>query len=167
MLVRRANAIWKGTIRSGSGLMRLGSGAWEGPYTFASRFENGEGTNPEELIGAAHAGCFSMALAAALAERKIAPDVIRTDAEVGVEPVRGGYAIRTVRLVTRAVVPGIDEAKFREWAEDAKRNCPVSRALTGVSIELDALLVTEIAPEAPAGGERSGRGPGSAPVSSG
>jgi osmotically inducible protein OsmC len=142
MLIRKANAIWNGTLKDGNGRMRLGSGAWEGQYSFGSRFENGVGTNPEELIGAAHAGCFSMALAGKLVEAGHPSEVIRTAAEVGLEPMRGGYRIKSIRLVTTAVVPGIDAVRFRECAEDAKKNCPVSKALGGgVDIELDATLV--------------------------
>lgn len=147
MTVRKANAIWEGALKGGAGRLRLGSSDWEGPYSFASRFESGEGTNPEELLGAAHAGCFSMALAGNLAEEGHPPEVIRTDAEVAIEPVRGGYEIRSIRLVTTAVVPGIDEASFEECAEDAKNNCPVSKALAGVDVTLDAELAEK------AGGE--------------
>lgn len=142
MPIRTANAEWKGTLREGSGTMRLGSGAWEGPYSFGSRFESAAGTNPEELLGAAHAGCFSMALSANLVAVGHPPKVIRTTAEVGLEAMRGGYLIKSIKLVTRAVVPGMDETAFRETAEDAKKNCPVSKALGGgVEIELDASLV--------------------------
>lgn len=141
MLIREANAIWNGTLKEGSGRMRLGSGAWEGPYSFGSRFENEAGTNPEELIGAAHAGCFSMALSGKLVEAGHPPEVIRTSAEVSLEPMRGGYRIKSIKLITTAIVPGIDEAAFRACAEDAKKNCPVSKALSGgVDIELDATL---------------------------
>jgi osmotically inducible protein OsmC len=140
MLVRKANAVWEGTLKKGSGKMRLGSGAWEGPYSFASRFESGAGTNPEELIGAAHAGCFCMAFADTLTKAGHPPTAIRTEAEVRFEPMRGGYRITSILLTTRGVVPGIAEADFLRYAEDAKKNCPVSNALKGVDIQLDAKL---------------------------
>jgi osmotically inducible protein OsmC len=164
MPLRNANAVWEGTIKDGGGIIRLGSGACEGPYSFASRFERGTGTNPEELIGAAHAGCFSMALADALAARGVSPEIIRTDAEVDLEPVSGGYEIKSVRLIATAVVPGINDAGFRECAAHAKQNCPVSRALSGVEIKLEAKLAQKMAREVakareaePSGSGNSGR----------
>lgn len=120
--------------------MRLGGGAYEGPYSFASRFEEGKGTNPEELIGAAHAGCFSMALSGGLGKAGLKPQKIETTSKVHVERVGEGFSITKIELSTRGVVPGIDEATFRKYAEDAKKGCPVSRALTGVEIVLDAKL---------------------------
>jgi lipoyl-dependent peroxiredoxin len=140
MLVRKSNAVWDGTLKEGKGRMRLGSGAWEGPYSFASRFESGPGTNPEELIGAAHAGCFSMALAATLTDAGHKPTSIRTEAEVRFEPMRGGYRITSILLTTRGIVPGITDADFVKYATDAKIGCPVSNALKGVDIQLDAKL---------------------------
>jgi osmotically inducible protein OsmC len=145
MLTRKANAMWEGTLKEGKGKMWLGSGAWEGPYSFDSRFGGGKGTNPEELIGAAHAGCFSMEFAAKLTDAGYPPKGIRTDAEVGIEPMRGGYAITSVRLMTRGAVPGIAEAEFRKIAEAASKSCPVSKALTGVQVSLEAKLVASIA----------------------
>jgi lipoyl-dependent peroxiredoxin len=140
MAVRNANANWHGSLRGGDGAMRLGSGAFEGPFSFRSRFEEGEGTNPEELIGAAHAGCFSMALANGLSEAGHEPDSVETDARVHLEMGDEGPGITRVELRTRARVPGIDEEEFRRQAEAAKQNCPVSKALGGVEIELDAQL---------------------------
>jgi lipoyl-dependent peroxiredoxin len=140
MAVRNANANWQGSLRGGDGAMRLGSGAFEGPFSFRSRFEEGEGTNPEELIGAAHAGCFSMALANGLSEAGHEPDSVETDARVHLEMGDEGPGITRVELRTRARVPGIDEEEFRRQAEAAKQNCPVSKALGGVEIELDAQL---------------------------
>lgn len=141
MPTRTANARWDGTLEDGSGTMALGSGAYEGAYSFASRFEEGTGTNPEELIGAAHAGCFSMALSAGLSSEGYTPKRVSTEARVELQTGDAGPAISRIRLITEAEVPGIDEATFLEFAEDAKDNCPVSKALAGTTIELDAKLV--------------------------
>jgi osmotically inducible protein OsmC len=140
MPVRTASAKWNGSLQQGDGTMALGSGAYEGPFSFRSRFEEGDGTNPEELIGAAHAGCFSMALSAVLGEGGHTPDSIETSAKVTFEVGEGGPRISTIALTTRGSVPGLDEAGFKEAAEAAKANCPVSQALTGVEISLDAAL---------------------------
>jgi osmotically inducible protein OsmC len=140
MPVRTASAKWNGSLMEGGGTMALGSGAYEGPFSFRSRFEEGDGTNPEELIGAAHAGCFSMALSAALGEGGHTPDSIETSAKVTFEVVEGAPTISRIELTTRGSVPDLDEAGFKEFAEGAKANCPVSRALTGVEITLDAAL---------------------------
>ena len=137
MLVRTSKAVWEGGIK-GSGTMRVGDGVFEGKYTFASRFESGRGTNPEELIGAAHAGCFSMALALGLEQAGYRPERIATTAKVTVEKVGDGFRITTIDLDTEGMVPGIDEARFREKAEEAKKGCPVSIALAGVNIRLAA-----------------------------
>jgi osmotically inducible protein OsmC len=121
--------------------MRLGSGAYEGRYSFASRFEEGTGTNPEELIGAAHAGCFSMALSAGLERAGFPPTSVETSATVHQVPADGGgFRIGRIDLATTAEVPGIDPAAFQEQAEAAKANCPVSRALAGVDIQLEPSL---------------------------
>lgn len=141
MPVRKANAVWSGGLKDGNGKMALGSGAYEGPYSFTSRFEEGTGTNPEELIGAAHAGCFSMALSAGLERAGHAPKRVATSAQVHLEKGDAGFSIRRIHLTTEAEVPGIDQAAFQEQAEGAKANCPVSKALTGVEITLDAKLV--------------------------
>lgn len=138
---RRAEAEWKGDLRKGAGRMKLGSGAFEGAYSFGSRFEEAKGTNPEELIGAAHAGCFSMALSGGLSAAGHAPRRIHTTAKVQLEKAGEGFEIRRIDLETEAEVPGIDEAKFQEQAEAAKRNCPVSKALAGPEIRLKAVLV--------------------------
>jgi osmotically inducible protein OsmC len=140
MPVRKATAEWEGRLRDGRGTMRFGSGAFEGAYSFASRFADGKGTNPEELIGAAHAGCFSMAFAGMLEEAGHTPGRIRTTASVTIEKVGDGFSITKSRLVTEGKVPGIDEAAFLEIAEKAKAGCPVSRALKGVEISLEATL---------------------------
>lgn len=141
MPVRSANAQWNGSLREGNGTMKMQSGAYEGPYSFVSRFEEGPGTNPEELIGAAHAGCFSMALSGALGRAGFTPESIATTARVHIENTGGGFSITKIELQTEAKVPGIDEAAFLETANGAKANCPVSRALAGVEISLDAKLV--------------------------
>jgi lipoyl-dependent peroxiredoxin len=141
MAVRTANAVWEGNLQAGKGKMALGSGAFEGQYSFASRFEDGVGTNPEELIGAAHAGCFSMALAATLSNSGFEPKSVRTTAKVHLLKKDGGFVIPTIDLDTEASVPGIDAAKFQELAETAKKNCPVSKALASVEIKLNAKLV--------------------------
>ncbi|HYQ86958.1 MAG TPA: OsmC family protein [Bacteroidota bacterium] len=141
MPVRSANAVWEGDLRSGKGVMRLSSGAFEGAYSFSSRFEEGTGTNPEELIAAAHAGCFSMAFSNGLAKAGFTPKKVQTTARVKLEKVGEGFKITTIELSTEGQVPGIDENKFQEQAEGAKKNCPVSQALTGVNITLQAKLV--------------------------
>ena len=140
MPTRKASAIWKGDLRKGKGHMSFGSGAYEGAYSFASRFENGTGTNPEELIGAAHAGCFSMAFAHRLAQAGYAPDQIETKASVSLENTETGFKITHVVLETEAKVPDIEIDTFLKLAEDAKANCPVSQALTGINIKLLATL---------------------------
>ena len=139
MPTRNAHARWQGDLKSGKGTMKLGGGAWEGPYHFASRFESAEGTNPEELMGAAHAGCFSMALAAALGKAGFQPRHVHTTAKVHLEKVGEGFAITAIDLDTEADVPGIDEATFQKTAEGAKTGCPVSKALA-VEIRLHARL---------------------------
>ena len=138
---RTAEAQWEGSLQDGKGTMRFGSGAFEGQYSFASRFEEGTGTNPEELIGAAHAGCFSMALSAGLGRAGFTPDRVHTTASVSLEKGDSGFRINRIDLVTEASVPGIDEATFQEQAETAKANCPVSQALAGTQITLKATLV--------------------------
>jgi osmotically inducible protein OsmC len=140
MPARKASAVWEGDLKAGKGKMRLGSGAYEGPYSFASRFEEGKGTNPEELIGAAHAGCFSMALSAGLGKAGFTPKRIQTEASVYLEKAAEGFKISRIELRTVGEVPNIDERTFREQAEAAKKGCPVSKALAGVEISLDATL---------------------------
>ena len=140
MSVRAAHARWEGDLRQGKGSMRLGSGAFEGQYSFASRFEEGTGTNPEELIGAAHAGCFSMAFSNMLAEAGHVPTRIETKARVHLEPVDGKPTISRIELETEGHVPGIDDTTFQDVAQRAKAGCPVSRALAAVEISLRARL---------------------------
>jgi osmotically inducible protein OsmC len=139
MPTRNATARWDGPFKGGSGQMSFGS--FEGPYSAESRFEDGEGTNPEELIGAAHAGCVSMALSLALGNEGHEPETIDTDAAVHIDPAEGGgFEITKVELTTRAKVPGIDEDEFKRIADQAKQGCPVSKALSGAEITLDASL---------------------------
>jgi len=141
MATRSAEAEWKGNLLQGQGTMKLGSGAFEGKYSFPSRFESGAGTNPEELIGAAHAGCFSMALSAGLGKSGFTPTRIHTTAKVHLEKVGEGFAITKIELTTEAEIPGIDAKTFQEHAEGAKKGCPVSKALAGTEISLTAKLV--------------------------
>lgn len=144
MAIRSASAVWQGNLKNGSGSMKLGSGAFEGKYSFASRFEDGKGTNPEELIAAAHAGCFSLALANILAEKGFVPKEIRTSAKIKIEKTGEGFRITSVELSTEAQVPNVSKDKFIEYAEDAKANCPVSKVLAGVEIKLRAELVQHV-----------------------
>lgn len=137
MAIRESSAIWNGNLVDGKGTMRLASGAYEGEYTNASRFEEGPGTNPEELVGAAHAGCFSMFLSAILSDAGHAPVRIATTAKVHLG---AGPRIRLIELSTVGEVPGIDEATFVEFAEKAKVGCPVSQALSAVDMKLTASL---------------------------
>ena len=138
MPTRISDAVWKGDLKAGKGSVKLGSGAYEGQYNFSSRFESGVGTNPEELIAAAHSACFSMALAAGLSGAGYTVDSVHTTAKVKVEPVGGGFEITSIALETEAKVPGIDKAKFDEIAAATKEGCPVSKALKAVPVSLDA-----------------------------
>lgn len=137
---RSSSAVWEGDLQQGHGTMKIGAGAWEGPYSFKSRFEDGRGTNPEELIAAAHAGCYSMALSAALSKAGSPPTKIETTAKVSLTKGETGFNIGKIHLVTRGAVPGVDAAKFKTFAEEAKKNCPVSKVLAGAEITLDAAL---------------------------
>lgn len=141
MAVRKAEAVWTGGLKDGKGTMKLGSGAFEGAYSYSSRFEEGTGTNPEELIGAAHAGCYSMALSLGLGKAGFTPERIFTKAQVTLGTVDGHARITTIHLDCEAKVPGIDADKFQEIATATKGGCPVSAALTGVNITLNAKLV--------------------------
>jgi len=141
MPARTAKAVWEGSLQEGKGTMRLGSGAGEGGYSFSSRFEEGKGSNPEELIGAAHAGCFSMALAAGLGRAGYPPKRVQTEARVHLVKADDGFKISRIELQTEAEVPRIDEKTFQEQAEAAKKGCPVSKALAGTEILLNAKLV--------------------------
>ena len=133
MATRNGSATWTGDLKGGSGRLTVGEGTWEGDYSFSSRFEEGDGTNPEELIAAAHAACFSMALSHELAEHGHEPRSVRTTARVHMRIVDGAPTIQQIELETEGDVPTIDEDHFREHAEGAKTACLVSRALAGVS----------------------------------
>lgn len=138
MTTRTSSAEWQGTLKEGAGTMKLASGAYEGPYTFASRFESGPGTNPEELIGAAHAGCYSMFLSALLSNAGFIPTRIATTATVHLG---AGPTITLIELHTQAEVPGLEAEAFAEFAQSAKEKCPVSKALAGPEIQLQAELL--------------------------
>jgi lipoyl-dependent peroxiredoxin len=141
MPTSNASAVWEGVLRSGRGHFKAGSGAFEGDYTFATRFENARGTNPEELIAAAHAACLSMALSAGLEKQGKPAARITTNAACTVEKVGDGFKITRMRLEVRGKVSGLDQAGFAKAAEEAKRGCPVSTALQGnVQMDLDARL---------------------------
>lgn len=139
MPTRKANAEWAGDLKSGKGDMALESGAYEGQFSFKTRFEDGNGTNPEELLGAAHAGCFSMQFSAMLAAEGHTPDAVKTQAKVHFS-IDDTPTIERIELICRGNVPGIDQATFRDIAGQAKDACPVSRLFTGATIELDAQL---------------------------
>jgi osmotically inducible protein OsmC len=142
MATRNGSAEWRGDLQGGAGTLTVGDGVFEGAYSFASRFEEGEGTNPEELIAAAHAACFSMALSNILATNGHTPDSVRTTAKVHLRIVDDAPTLAQIELETEGAVPGLDEAGFRDYAEQAKAGCPVSRALGGVpEITLSARLV--------------------------
>lgn len=139
MATRTADAVWKGDLKEGEGRIRFGK--FESPYSFKARFENGDGTNPEELIAAAHAGCFTMALSHGLSQAGHEPKEVRTTAKVHLEKAAAGFSIPRIELDTVADVPGIDDAAFQKQAEEAKKNCPVSKLFTGAEISLRAKLV--------------------------
>lgn len=141
MATRNANAVWAGTLKEGKGTMKFGT--YEGAYTWSSRFEDGQGTNPEELLGAAHAGCYSMALSSNLGKNGFTPKTIRTQAQVTLEVIDGKSRITKIHLVTEAVVPEISDEKFQEIAAAVKEGCPVSAALASTPITLTAKLLAE------------------------
>jgi lipoyl-dependent peroxiredoxin len=140
MPTRSSSAQWSGNLARGNGTMSLGSGAFEGAYSFASRFEDGDGTNPEELIAAAHAGCFSMQLAALLSQAGHVPDSVQTTAVIHLDKDDAGFSITRSDLTTEVKVEGLDDDEFQRHAEEAERTCPVSRALGAIEIGLDAKL---------------------------
>lgn len=141
MIKRTASAVWQGDLKSGKGEVSLGSGAFSGQYSFTSRFEEGKGTNPEELIGAAHAGCYSMALSADLSKAGYTVDEIRTEAKVSMEKGDAGFEITGIKLITKAKVQDISMDEFSKFASGAKKNCPVSKALAAVEVQLEAHLL--------------------------
>ena len=140
MPVRKGNAVWRGNLKGGKGRVQTETGTLDADYSFSSRFEEGTGTNPEELIAAAHAGCFSMAFSADLENAGYPPDQISTEDRVHIEKVGEGFTITRIEIVTEGVVPGIDDDAFQRLAEGAKKNCPVSRALAGTEFVLTASL---------------------------
>ena len=142
MPVRTSQAVWKGTLKEGSGTLRTQSGAYEGPYNFVSRFESGPQTNPEELVAAAHAACYSMALSGGLERAGFKATRIATKASVHLEKVDSGFAITHIDLDVEADVPGVDEKKFAEISEATKSGCPISKLLTGAKINLSARLLS-------------------------
>src|ERR1700759_2866371 len=139
MITRKSSAVWQGTLKGGSGSLELGSGAFKGQYSFTSRFENGTGTNPEELIGAAEAGCYSMALSANLEKAGFPPERISTVAKANLDKGDAGFSVVSIELETEAQVPGIEDAKFQEQAELNKKPCPISKSLVGTEIKLEAM----------------------------
>ncbi|GAB2580741.1 peroxiredoxin [Paractinoplanes abujensis] len=141
MPIRSASARWQGNLTEGSGTIKTGKGGLQGSYSFKSRFEEGEGTNPEELIGAAHAGCFSMAFSKALADAGFTPTSVETVAKVHMDKTDAGFSVTKIDLETVGDVPGVDDGTFQKIAEDAKANCPISRLLSpGAEITLSAKL---------------------------
>jgi osmotically inducible protein OsmC len=141
MPTRNASAEWQGDFKRGSGTVAVGSGAFELPYTFSGRFENGTGTNPEELVGAAHASCFAMALSVGLTQANTPPEQLSVAAAVTIDQVEGGFEITKIALTVRGKVPGVDADGFQQAAQGAKENCPLSKALAAVEeITLDAAL---------------------------
>ncbi|WP_205695589.1 OsmC family protein [Conexibacter sp. SYSU D00693] len=140
---RSGSAVWRGDLQQGDGELTVGDGVFSGPYTFKSRFEDGDGTNPEELIAAAHASCFAMAFSNVLAEAGTPADEVKASARVQLRILDDGPAITKIALQVEGKVPGIDEATFLQHAEAAKAGCPVSKALAGVQeITLDAKLAS-------------------------
>ena len=142
MPTRKAEAEWEGNLAEGSGRLKVGSGAFEGPYSFKSRFEEGQAaTNPEELLGAAHAGCFTMALTAGLSRAGIKPKRIHTEARVKLEKVGEAFSITQIELEMEAEIPDVDDPTFQKYALDAKQNCPLSKALAATQISMTAKLL--------------------------
>ena len=142
MPLRDANARWNGHLKDGTGEMSFGSGAYNGAYSFGSRFEEESGTNPEELIAAAHAGCFSMALAGNLGKAGYDPESVQTTAKVHLDKQESGFAITAIDLITEAVVPDIEDEEFQRLADETRTGCPVSQALKAVQINVEAKLTT-------------------------
>jgi osmotically inducible protein OsmC len=140
MITRKSEAEWSGGLKDGVGRIKFGSGSFEGPYNFSSRFEGGAATNPEELLAASHAGCFSMAFSLFLGMANFTATRIHTTAAVKLEQVGGGFDITHINLIMDAEIPGITEGQFQELAKQAKENCPISKALGSVPIDLTATL---------------------------
>jgi osmotically inducible protein OsmC len=142
MPLRKAQAAWKGGLKDGEGVMDIANESC--PFSAESRFGDGQGSNPEEMLGAAHAGCFSMALTHALEESGYKPEGVETGAEVDINPEGAGFKIGSIKLTTNAKVDGIEDDEFQKIAEQAKNDCPVSKALQGVNISLEAKLATSV-----------------------
>ena len=142
MTERNAQAQWTGTLKEGKGVMQIPGAGYEGPFTFASRFESGEGTNPEELVGAAISGCFSMFLSALISKQDLVPTSISTSAVVTLGEEGGGPKITQIQLTTEAQVPGLSEETFKELVQTTKEKCPISRLYTGTDIQVEAKLTT-------------------------
>ena len=142
MAIRTGTGIWEGNLRDGKGSLKVGSGAYEGAYSFGSRFEETSGTNPEELVAAAHAACYSMALSHGLDQAGHTAKRVTTRAVVHLEKGNDGFSITRIELDVDAEVPGIDEAMFQELANKTKTDCPISKALAATSISLKAKLLT-------------------------
>ena len=140
MITRKSEAEWHGGLKDGAGKIKFGSGAYEGPYNFSSRFEGGAATNPEELMAASHAGCFAMAFSMFLGTANFTATRIHTTAAVKLEQVGGGFEITHIQLTMEAEIPGIANEQFQELAKQAKENCPISKALKAVPIDLTATL---------------------------
>ena len=140
MITRKSEAEWRGGLKDGAGKIKFGSGVYEGPYNFSSRFEDGAATNPEELMAASHAGCFSMAFSLFLGMANFTATRIHTTAAVKLEQVGGGFDITHIQLTMEAEIPGIANEQFQELAKQAKENCPISKALKAVPIDLTATL---------------------------
>jgi lipoyl-dependent peroxiredoxin len=139
MPVRTASAEWKGTLQQGTGTLSSQTGSVTGAYSFSSRFEEGAGTNPEELLAAAHAGCYSMALSGALGRAGFPPESVNTTAKVHLQKLEPGFTVTRIELTTRAKVPGIDDAAFQQAVEGARKGCPISRALNpSIEVVVDA-----------------------------
>jgi osmotically inducible protein OsmC len=141
-MAQTARAHWEGDLKTGKGTIGLGSGAFEGPYSFKTRFEGAPGTTPEELLGAAHAGCFTMALSLGLTTAGHPPRSLDTNAVVTLAKVGESFAITRIDLTLKGVVPGLSEADFKRLAEDAKKNCIISRAISNVPMTLEATLAS-------------------------
>ncbi len=137
MAIRSAEAVWEGNLKDGKGTISTQSGAYQGNYSFSSRFEDGKGTNPEELIAAAHAGCFSMAFSHGLSQAGFTPTRVHTTAKVHLAKGDAGFSIPKIDLVTEAEVPGIDDAALQQEADKAKQNCPISKLLAAAEITLE------------------------------
>ena len=142
MPIRTGQATWQGNLKEGDGTLRTGSGAYEGPYSFMSRFEEGKGTNPEELVAAAHAGCYAIALAHGLDQAGFTPKQVRSKASAHLEKGDDGFAVTKIQLDVEADVPGIDEAKFTEIAQATKTACPISKLVAAATITLSARLLS-------------------------